>query len=129
MVGAPELVMLVLLLGVVVAACGLAWRAGRFRVRTYTEAEWRVVQGGWWLNALAVLVLASYTLGLYPLFLFTRWLRPTGAPLSKRMWTALGHTLLLFVPFAWLYVVPWSRDRYFVYRVEKARAVAVLAGS
>lgn len=84
--------------------------------------QWREVRSGWWAYALFGLLAEPLTLGLYSLVLFTRWQRADEQrTFGKRLLTALAMTLLLIVPFLWLWPARWSRNWYVAYRSTQSR--------
>lgn len=91
------------------------------RGHCYTKEQWAEIRAGWWGWALGGVLLNGLTLGIYAAVLFTIWQSSDEErSLGKRIAIGTGMSLLLFVPFAWVGVAPWSRDFYFFWREDQA---------
>jgi hypothetical protein len=67
--GPFEAVVLAVMIGIPAAVAGVVLR--RIPDRAYKPHEWRAVRGGWWIQAALALILGLYSLGIYPLVIFT----------------------------------------------------------
>jgi hypothetical protein len=91
--------------------------------KPYTAEQWRLVRSGWWFHAVMIVLVGWFYL-IYPMVVFTRWQSAGPDSLGKRLAWSLLMSILLFIPLAWIGVVPWSRGWYFLYTTKHARELA-----